>query len=177
MNTPNSYNDELLSAYLDGELTGDEQALVEERLASDPSAQQLLDDLAMMREDLQSLPTYSLPHDLSERVLQQAEHEMLVPRNDSPMPISKAAPTSWKKLAWALLVAGAAASIAIVIFYGPGGDEGPRVAGGPSSSEISTGPLHASGEGAEDNLLAASTEGIGGGKSSEEFYLQGRGFR
>ncbi len=175
MNTPNSYNDELLSAYLDGELTGDEQALVEERLASDPSAQQLLDDLAMMREDLQSLPTYSLPHDLSERVLQQAEHEMLMPRNDSPMPISKEAPTSWQKPAWALLVAGAAASIAFVIFYGPGGDEGPRVAGGPPSSESSTGPLHASGEVAEDNVLASSSGGIGGGgKGGEEFYLQGR---
>ena len=36
-----------LSAYLDGELTSDEQLLVEEALRDDPQSQQLLEDLAV----------------------------------------------------------------------------------------------------------------------------------
>lgn len=48
--------DELLSAYLDGELTAAEQAEVERLLATDPAARQLLDELRTLSATLQALP-------------------------------------------------------------------------------------------------------------------------
>ena len=48
--------EELISAYLDGELTSDEQQLVEEALRTDPQAQQLLDELQSLHDHLQSIP-------------------------------------------------------------------------------------------------------------------------
>jgi len=42
--------EELISAYLDGELTSDEQLLVEEALRNDPQSQQLLEDLQSLHD-------------------------------------------------------------------------------------------------------------------------------
>ena len=68
---------ELLSAYLDGELTAEEQAEVERLLARSPAARQLLDELRALSSTLQNLPQYKLAEDLSERVLRTAERRML----------------------------------------------------------------------------------------------------
>src|SRR5690349_2091436 len=62
------FDDELLSAYLDGELSSDEQALVEERLRTDPSAAHLLDELRQLSAALKSLPHESLGRDLRDAV-------------------------------------------------------------------------------------------------------------
>lgn len=70
-------HDELLSAYLDGELSADQQAEVERRLASDPRARQLVDDLRALRATLQELPEQSLDEDLAPLVLRLAERRML----------------------------------------------------------------------------------------------------
>jgi len=64
---------ELFSAYLDGELTAAEQAEVERLLASSPAARQLLDDLRALSATLQALPQRKLGEDLSRQVLQAAE--------------------------------------------------------------------------------------------------------
>jgi anti-sigma factor RsiW len=45
MSTAHEFDDELLSAYLDNEVTAAERALVEERLRTDERARQVLDDL------------------------------------------------------------------------------------------------------------------------------------
>lgn len=70
-------HDELLSAYLDGELSADQQAEVERRLASDPRARQLVDDLRALRATLQELPEQRLDEDLAPLVLRLAERRML----------------------------------------------------------------------------------------------------
>jgi anti-sigma factor RsiW len=72
-----SPDDELLSAYLDDELTPEERARVEARLAADPAARQLLDELRSVSQAVRSLPQESLPADLSESVLRRAERAML----------------------------------------------------------------------------------------------------
>src|SRR4029079_1068298 len=64
---------ELLSAYLDGELSADERAAVEARLATDPAAQQLLHELRSVSQSVQALPTESLGRDLSEEVIRHAQ--------------------------------------------------------------------------------------------------------
>ncbi|MFH1268938.1 MAG: zf-HC2 domain-containing protein, partial [Planctomycetota bacterium] len=68
---------ELFSAYLDGELTADEQAEVERLLAASPAARQLVDELRALSASLQALPTYRIGEDISARVLRRAERRML----------------------------------------------------------------------------------------------------
>jgi len=72
---------ELFSAYLDGELTAAEQAEVERLLASSPAARQLLDDLRALSATLQALPQQKLGKDLSRQVLQAIEQRKLAEPN------------------------------------------------------------------------------------------------
>lgn len=69
--------DELLSAYLDGEVTADERALVERRLAESVEFRQLHDELRALRTSLERLPRYKLDEDLAPVVLRRAERAML----------------------------------------------------------------------------------------------------
>ncbi|MGD9648239.1 MAG: zf-HC2 domain-containing protein, partial [Pirellulales bacterium] len=64
---------ERLSAYLDGELSADEQARVEQLLADEPAARQLLDELRAVSTTLQSLPRAPVPGDLAADVLREIE--------------------------------------------------------------------------------------------------------
>ena len=68
---------ELLSAYLDGELTAAEQVEVERLLAASPAARQLLEELRALSSTLQTLPQHKLGEDISQRVLRMAERRML----------------------------------------------------------------------------------------------------
>jgi|GEM_PF-6174597 len=70
-------NDELVSAYLDGELTPAEQARVERLLADDPHLRQLHEELRALRSSFEALPRHRLNEDLSQRVLRTAERAML----------------------------------------------------------------------------------------------------
>ncbi|MGI9428999.1 MAG: anti-sigma factor family protein, partial [Bythopirellula sp.] len=72
------FDDELLSAYVDGELTGEQLALVEQRLADDPSARQLVDELRALSHELQALPQQTLGDDLTATIMQRAERSMLL---------------------------------------------------------------------------------------------------
>src|SRR5437762_11876480 len=67
MNEPLS--EELLSAYLDGELPGEERTHVEAWLASSAEHRRLLDDLQAIRRELQALPKQTLDAGFSDRVL------------------------------------------------------------------------------------------------------------
>jgi len=70
---------ELISAYLDGELTAEEQVRAEQILAASAEARQLLEELRALGGTLQSLPQEKLDEDLGPRVLQVAERRMLSP--------------------------------------------------------------------------------------------------
>jgi len=84
---------ELFSAYLDGELSAAEQAQVEELLARSPRARQLLDELRALSSTLQSLPPHKLDEDLSERVVGLAERRMLCERPGGRGPAPPPAPS------------------------------------------------------------------------------------
>jgi len=79
---------ELLSAYLDGELTADERARVEQLLAGDPAARRQLDELRTLSHALHALPAHRIDEDLSARVLRLAERRML---SESPVAATQAA--------------------------------------------------------------------------------------
>ncbi len=68
---------EMLSAYLDGELTAEEHGLVEQRLAESAEFRQLHDELRGVRGSLDMLPRYKLQVDLAPTILRRAERAML----------------------------------------------------------------------------------------------------
>lgn len=82
-NQKHSLDDQLLSAYVDGELTEGERAQVERKLREDPKARELVAELQAMSESLRSLPPESLGEDLREPILRQAERAMLL--GDQPV--------------------------------------------------------------------------------------------
>ena len=72
-------DEERLSAYLDGELSSDEQARVEQLLAEEPAARQLLDELRAVSSTLQSLPRTRVPGNLAADVLREIERRGVQP--------------------------------------------------------------------------------------------------
>jgi negative regulator of sigma E activity len=133
----NMPDDELISAYLDGELSGDERARAEQLLAAQPESRQLLEELTALRASLQALPRHSLEEGFADAVLRRAEREML-----QPTTVTAAAPAralydelrppviSWKRwqrpLAWSAL---AIAAALLIMAFSP--DE-PKVAVAPA---------------------------------------------
>lgn len=114
---------ELLSAYLDGELTAAEQARVEQFLAGNPASRHVLDALRSVSTAVQGLPELHLGEDLSDRVLRQAERAILT-GPDQPSGCGSTSPPErlrWQELfrrvvtsrgvAWS----GAALAIALLI--------------------------------------------------------------
>ncbi len=83
-----SSDNELISAYLDGELTGDEQKRIEQLLARSPEARQLADDFRALRATLQSLPPHAPGREFSARVVRLAERRSAA---RSPAPAAKSA--------------------------------------------------------------------------------------
>ncbi|MBN1851898.1 MAG: zf-HC2 domain-containing protein [Pirellulales bacterium] len=77
INTQDSYNDELLSAYLDGELSADERARVEAYLLENPKARQLLAEFEALSNAIQSLPKKKVNARFHEEVLSAIEKDAL----------------------------------------------------------------------------------------------------
>ena len=65
-------DNELLSAYLDGELDEAERLQVEQRLQQDPEARELLSQLQSASESVACLPKHGLGSDLREEILSRA---------------------------------------------------------------------------------------------------------
>ncbi len=82
MNLPLEH--ELLSAYLDGELTAGERARVEQLLADSPAARRVLDELRSVSVTVQGLPELRLAEDLTDRILRQAERAILSGQDATP---------------------------------------------------------------------------------------------
>jgi len=68
-----AFDDELLSAYVDGELSDDQHAQVEQHLHDNPAARQLVDELSRLSATIQALPREPVSEGLKEAVLQRAE--------------------------------------------------------------------------------------------------------
>ncbi|MEE8450492.1 MAG: hypothetical protein V3R99_01220 [Thermoguttaceae bacterium] len=142
---------ELFSAYLDGELTAEEQAQVERILADSPAARQLLDELRALSSTLQSLPQHKLDEDLSEAVLRNAEREILT----RPVPFTPTKPSrrlpDWRRfvnsrsLAWS----GMAVAVAIMLMV-----FGPKDEQRPAGLEVAQAPESDEARGVEDDRLA-----------------------
>lgn len=72
------FDEELLSAYVDGEVSEQQRAEIESLLEQNPQAQQLVDELQSLSTTLRSLPPVAVGEDLRDLVLARAERAMLV---------------------------------------------------------------------------------------------------
>jgi hypothetical protein len=136
MALPDDLLEELLSAHLDGALSGDERARVEQMLCDDPAIGQRLVQLKRLREDFRrsSFVTPKLPDGFSDRVVQaairRAEDDQLRP--DHPLRlaardafVSRPTPTGFSPRRVTVMVAGlAAAALFIGLLVKNDGDTG-----------------------------------------------------
>lgn len=113
------FDEELLSALLDDELTSEERARVEERLSADPSARQLLDELRSVSLAMRGLPHAKLGSDLRDSVLRRAERAMLVAKDAKQAgyiePATRRLPFGRSKRAW--FWAGAAIAAGLMLMF------------------------------------------------------------
>ncbi|MBN1437616.1 MAG: hypothetical protein JW936_11140 [Sedimentisphaerales bacterium] len=68
----------LLNAYLDGELTPAQTQKLEDRLATDPAARQLLEELRQVSQSVQQIPHEPIPVDLVESIQHTLERDFLI---------------------------------------------------------------------------------------------------
>ena len=78
-------DEELISAFLDDELSAEERVRAEQLLVERADLRRLLDELRGLREGLQALPTYALGDEFGPLVMRRAEREML--RGDTGKPL------------------------------------------------------------------------------------------
>jgi len=109
-----NFDDELLSAYVDGELTGAQLAQVEQQLADDPRARQLVDELHALSQAVRSLPQEKLGEDLRASVLQRAEQAMLLGSEQPVVPISRET-LGARRWMWAALALAASLLLAVLL--------------------------------------------------------------
>lgn len=135
------FNAELLSAYLDGEVTDAERAQVEARLADDPAAAELLAELRGASESIRALPRDTVDGNFTADVLAALDGDSAAAAAASITPASRTE-SFWQRpgvrrgVGWACLAA--AASFMLVVFQPPGEDAGePRVAQAPARSNES----------------------------------------
>ena len=67
----NKIQDELISAYLDGELNASERAQVAQWIENDPRARNVYQELRQLRESLRSLPPVKFDKNLKQYILNQ----------------------------------------------------------------------------------------------------------
>ncbi len=142
------HREELISAYLDGEVTPEERAQVEQWLANDPAMRRLHDELRGVRDSVQALPRHALDLDLAPLVLRRAEQEVLSgePRT-GPVQIASTANASvpswsarrtWRRVLWPAVAI--AAALAIKAFEAPPATKERQVATAPQGGELSAVP-------------------------------------
>lgn len=115
--------DELLSGFVDGELSAADREYVQRWLARDPVARQTFEEFRELHERLRSLPKYRLDADFADRVIARIEQQLAEAENGkapaaSVTPASLACPTAaesqrssgdWRRsLIWPALVVVAA---------------------------------------------------------------------
>ncbi len=132
-------DDELLSAYLDGELSPDERVRAERLLAESENARQKLEELRAMSSSLAALPKRKLPVDFCEETLRLAERRKTEGATERVVPsFVERWQTRWKEpRSWLWLGVVASAAILVAVFSPQWEDLSQyKVAKGPSSSAM-----------------------------------------
>jgi anti-sigma factor RsiW len=130
-------SDEMISAYLDGELSSDERQAVERAMQQDAACRQLYDQLRALRESLQGLPRHELEPEFAARVLQRIAE---IRPDHAPQPAPVPAPRGFRRgLVWAAVAI--AAGVAVMLLAPPSERERHHVVQAPSDkNELAKAP-------------------------------------
>lgn len=105
------FSDELLSAYLDGEVTAEERVVVEARLAASEADCRLLEELQSLRGEFQSLPKTTVAEGFADRVVRAA---VAAKEREAQVTPASAAPTK-RSQKWVYWAAAAALGLAVCV--------------------------------------------------------------
>jgi len=138
------FTDELLSAYLDGEITTEERATVEAQLAASEADRRLLEELQALRGEFQSLPKATVAEGFADRVVRAAVAAKAREENSITPAASPKRSLRW--VYWASAVAASLAICAVIAVRNwPAGSNNVVVvpsAGGPTLAERLIAELH-----------------------------------
>ena len=138
--------EELLSAYLDNELSAEERARVEGWLAESAELRQLHDELLALRAGMQALPRHKLDHDLAGRVLGMSMPAQTKPQDASERTIIPGSMQWWqrgsnvRRLLWPALAAAAALLILVYDANQRPDEQQVALAPPPESSDLESRP-------------------------------------
>ena len=170
-------DEELISAYCDGELRGTELARAEELVANRPECRQLLEEYRALRSRLQDVPPRKLGDDFAQRVLRRAERDMLVTAGpaETVAYASSAPKRSWRwpqgRRPW--VYAAAALAAAVLIMLVESNQRAPQIAQReplPGHAELSA-PRSSDSVGVEPHRKAASAPSAVASKEGHDQLL------
>lgn len=125
-------NGEILSAFLDGELTSAESAQVQGRLETDGAAREELERLRALGPLLQALPRHTPGDEFRAAVMQRCERESLLPGDPIERSAEPQTAKSWGPLMGSILATAAMLFLALRVATTPTqhtpGESAPRVA-------------------------------------------------
>jgi hypothetical protein len=130
--------DELLSAYIDGELTDEQLASVQLRLEKDAAARQLVAELRELSQAVRSLPRHQMDQDIRQAVLRRAEREMLVgtlptsPQGQADRATRPAATSRRNPRRWIWAGMAIAAALMLMVLQQPEENHPPQIAQAPA---------------------------------------------
>jgi len=84
---PDQWSEDLLSAYVDGEVTDEQRALVEARLAESSSTRALLAEIEAARDAVRALPMRDAPPEFWARILDGTGLDADAVIADAPAPV------------------------------------------------------------------------------------------
>lgn len=133
--TPRPQDDELLSAYLDGELGDEDRARVDRLLEAQAEYRKVYEELKSLRDSLQALPSYSLGEDFHHRVRVAIERSRPAPSSHQPGSDSAKPPSSGNWHKFVLVIVALAATVLVMALrpWERGGNLG--VAMGPDPAD------------------------------------------
>ncbi len=107
------FSEELISAYLDGELESEQRSAVERAISENDELRQFVDESRLLRAELKSMPRFSLGDDFARRVMQNAQRRLEA--NPAPPAASDTTPTNSATTRNFTAIAGVIAAIAAVL--------------------------------------------------------------
>jgi hypothetical protein len=108
--------DDLLSAFLDREVTPEEEVAARKHLQTSPQARQEFQDYQRLGELLHELPRRTVPTEFAAAVMQQAERETLIPL-DAAGTVPAESQSRWPtRRGWIAAIVGMVATAAAVLF-------------------------------------------------------------
>ena len=107
---------ELLSGFVDGELSPEDRSTAEELLAGSRAHRQVHDELLALRTAFASFPRYELPDDFAERVVAAAFEAHADQRAVAPATATRQAQPTLRRWHTALFVAASLAAVLLIVF-------------------------------------------------------------